>query len=103
MKTSAVYLKAAKIIDMSLESDGRHDACCWALTIAYEDSTSRQDHIIHTGFATAFKPEDNPIWWFGARSWGYPSRKEYNKLVRNKEHRVYAMLFMHELAKDAGL
>ena len=59
------------------------------------------------GFRTAFKPEDKDYserWFDGyVSSWGFgdkPSKKQLAEHLRIYEHRVFALLFMHEMHKD---
>jgi len=52
----------------------------------------------HKGFSKVFKPRNYDVYWFGEPCCFLESIN-----TKRKNHRVFAMLFMAELAKDQGI
>lgn len=104
MKLSQVYLDAAKYVDGSAAKnrwfDGKwsHRPCCPSINEKLPRNGVFYNHLAHVGFREAFRPGNHPNYWFG-KCWGL-NEKQNNK---RKDHRVFALLFMRELAKDAKL
>ena len=99
MKYSQLYKDAALYVDMSTtiarycspwDVDYRHSGCCFALSRVGATAP------MHTAFRKVFgKPTP---YWFGDI---YSISRKTNK--ERKEHRIFALLLMAELAKDQGL
>ena len=97
-KVAEMFLLAAELVDYG--STIGHRACCSAIGFAQAD-VHAPSHVVcaaKAGFATAFRPKHSGPYWFG-HPWTYSSAGR-KALERRKQHRIFAMLFMHELAKD---
>lgn len=110
MKLSQVYLNAAKaVFDSGLhrpwDSSFSHTVACHGIYL----QTGFFHTPAHKAFATAFKPRGRSIHepWFGGTYTDYHTEAGKIRALEghNKKlnHRVFALLFMRELAKDAKL
>ncbi len=87
-----LFRKAAVTIDR------HHQACCITISLSAKCLADRE--LAKYGFIKAFRPINwsNYDYWFGHP---YGDTKDILKL--RKQHRVFAMLIMAELAKDQGV
>lgn len=96
------YLEAAQHIERSFDpGTGKHEYACNALSFVISNTDTKIRH--KELFAKYFKPiKTGPsVAWFGAAD-GYMylrTPKNVARLAKNKERRVLAMLFMHEITK----
>jgi len=107
MKLSQVYLYAAQKVDLSQHLHNGfvfHPCACGAI-----DSLTSEQVIDGIGaFATVFKPRNRRMGqtWFGSAYTSFHPEEREAALTSNRQHqdhRVFALLFMCELAKDAKL
>lgn len=102
-RLSKVYLDAAIVMEKSYSPNGNHTFACWAIEDACIDAwgtglTARALAM----FAEYFKPigsGSSSVAWFGLAAQPSQSTPERLKMRENKDHRVTALLFMHEIAK----
>lgn len=97
---AATFLDAADYIDAGRPNG--HPACCIALAWASQGMGEKNYKDMQEGFAKVFQPKRDPAYWFGNNFSGHSILDNMSE-KRNRQHRVYAMLFMSELAKDVGL
>lgn len=108
MKYSEIYLTVAnKLFDQSelhiKANDGDRPCVCpylWSFaSYEHEGFGQRNVYNILQAFQTAFKPEyvSDSDRWFDNYEF-YKNNQKYQTEVR--DHRVYSLLLMHEMAKD---
>lgn len=97
------YLDAAERLHISCTSKGEHQYACSAIfgaVLGSHDCVSRHKSL----FADYFRPAHVSMHyaWFGlcysSQSEG-PTKAQTVALLKNKERRVFALLFMHEITK----
>jgi len=107
MKYSEVYLKAAELVDSCFTDfsgwKAAHHAPLCAAVSRVEMGGWR---VIEPAWKVFMQGTPDKAFWFGSpfehKSSGYPESSE-EELNKRKEHRVFALLLMAELAKDQGL
>lgn len=106
MKTSKVFLEAAKLVDASFslyngELSNNHKHCCRAIREV------AKDHFIISEltdlFGQYFKPKGVSFenFWFGSPWPNHHTPSELLKVAARKQHRIMALLFMAEISKDS--
>lgn len=94
MKLSEKYLNVAEFIFGFYEEELSKDNINWRMPIC-----PQLDYSTLPAFRTAFKPEwrNNEDRWYDDFRKLSVTTAEYNQI---RDHRVFSLLIMHELAKD---
>lgn len=106
MKTSKVFLEAAKLVDASFslyngELSNNCGCCCGAIHGVAKDPFIISE--LTDLFGQYFKPKSVSYedFWFGSPWPNQHTPSELLKVAARKQHRVMALLFMAEISKDS--
>lgn len=101
------YLDAAELVAKSFNpATGAHYHACVAIGDVMSPDQSVENEEVHDSlFAEYFKPakatsRDPWFGWTQSPGFSYTGKYCLEQLNYNKEQRVFALLFMHEITKD---